>query len=458
MNNWKSQPHSVEAEQALLGMLLLQYRSFEEIEDIITKKEMLYAPEHQTIFSTIAELYQQDKVIDYISVADVLERKSQLEYVGGSKYLESLSKSVLSTSNLSICADIIKENYVLRSMIKIGYDMMQNGYNTHGKSIDELLEIVEKNIYSIRNESVKEDLPEFGNILQEFLDDLHKKSLGDHSSTIATGITALDEVLLGGFEKGDLVIVAGRPAMGKTTIVTQMITNMLSAKKSVIVLSLEMSYLQMTRKIASNLVKIPSKILKQGGMAPSDFDKMFDFVDSYKGASLHFMPSKSPTITSVKSYTRKIATKIIAKKLPELGCLVIDYLGLMQHENKTANLAQALAEITRELKLLAQEMRIPIILISQLNRGVELRANKRPTMADLRDSGAIEQDADKILLLYREDYYKSADEKKDNKTTIIVAKNRDGDVDDVNLHYQANSGTLDDKKEDDFQYQRAGDK
>lgn len=463
MNNLKSLPHSVEAEQALLGVLIAPYKKLEDIEGIINKKDMFYAMEHQAIFSAIWDLFIENKSVDVVIVASVLQKNNELEFVGGSDYLENLAQSVIPTANIENYAQIIKDNYILRQMLKVANNITSNVYNSLGKSIDQILEQSEQEFYAIRNDSTNSDLPEFEDILTEFVEDLHLKATGDTSSVVPTGISMLDAKLLGGFEKGDLVIVAGRPGMGKTTFVIQMLTNMLRAKRSVIMLSLETTNLQMTRKIASNLVNIPVKKFKTGELTPNDFEKVFDFIDTYKDSSFHFMPTKNPTLSNVKSYVRKISAKIIAKNLPEPECLVIDYLSLMNYDNKTNNLAQALGDITKGLKQLALEMKIPIVLICQLNRNVEHRADKRPQMADLKDSGAIEQDADKILLLYREDYYKTSKDEQNNITTIIIPKNREGNDkgnEEINLHYDSNSSTLEStwKNYDDFQFKKAGDK
>lgn len=453
-NNFKQPPHSLECEQSLLGLLIRNNSKITDIEDIVVS-EYFYIEEHKVIFTNIMMMFKEKMVIDRLTLEDFLIKNQDLNYKVEASYLYELVKSTLHTADAINYANIIKENWELRQLINISQDLSANAYS--GKDISVILEDIEKKIYSIRSSNAVEKLNTFEEILLDMVNDMQRKANGELSTTTPTGFINLDEMVNGGFEEGELIIIAGRPGMGKTSLITNMIINMVVKKYAVIMLSIEMTPMQITQRITANLSQVSSKAIKTADLTTNDYEKIFEFLGDHKNDPIHFMPSHNPTITSIKSYCRKIASNIIKNNLDKLSCIVIDHLGLIQTRNPDENLSKSLAEITRELKVLAQELKVPVVLLCQLNRNVESRAIKRPMLSDLRDSGAIEQDADKVLLLYREDYYQSDQEKHNGNTTIIVAKNRDGELGEVNLSFEGKFNRLTESKYTDYKYNQAGD-
>lgn len=455
MNNIKPLPYSLECEQSLLGVLLTNNARISDVEDIILAN-YFYLQEHQIIFKSIISMFREKKTIDTITLIEFLAKQQKIVYVGGVDYVNQLAISVIPTADAVEYAKIIKENWELRQLINISQDLSANAYS--GKDISVILEDIEKKIYSIRSSNAVEKLNTFEEILLDMVNDMQRKANGELSTTTPTGFINLDDMINGGFEEGELIIIAGRPGMGKTSLITNMIINMVVKKYAVIMLSIEMTPMQITQRITANLSQVSSKAIKTADLTTNDYEKIFEFLGDHKNDPIHFVPPHNPTITSIKSYCRKIASNIIKNNLDKLSCIVIDHLGLIQTRNPDENLSKSLAEITRELKVLAQELKVPVVLLCQLNRNVESRAIKRPMLSDLRDSGAIEQDADKVLLLYREDYYQSDQDKHNGNTTIIVAKNRDGELGEVNLSFEGKFNRLTESNYTDYKYNQAGDK
>ena len=428
----KQMPVSVEAEQALLGSLIVNPDSFDKVGGFINADDF-YVEEHKHIYAALLKMYAQSKTIDVVTLVNTLVELGDRDEAGGIQYITLIAESVPSAANVKDYAKIVKDKSTLRRVINVCNDIEEDAYNE--SDVRAVIDSAEQKIFDISHDSSTKEFRHIRDVLQNVYKDL--ESAADNKGSaggVKTGFSGLDRTLVQ-MGKGDLVIVGARPGMGKTSFALNIATNVAkSSGKAVAIFSLEMSGEQLVTRIISSEALVDSHNLRTGQLATEDWDNIADVISSLSGCEIYIDDTSAITTTEMKSKLRR---------LQNLGLVVIDYIGLMQTTANTDNRAQQVGEISRNLKIMAKDFGIPIVCCAQLNRGTESRpgAGKRPTLADLRDSGSIEQDADIVLFLYRDEYYKDisgaqgdeASAESANTAEVIVAKNRHGSVGNIKM-------------------------
>ncbi|MDD2871469.1 MAG: replicative DNA helicase [Candidatus Gracilibacteria bacterium] len=427
----KVPPHALEAEQSVLGSILIDKDCFITIGDML-KPEDFYNDANSTIFSVIFDLYKQNKPIDLITVKEKLDDKQLLDKIGGITYLTELTEIVPTTANVFEYAQIVKNKSVLRNLLRCGNEIISYGYD-EDKSINELLEKTEKSVFNVTQVFIQNKLVHINDILsqryEEFAE-IHENPEAIKQHRLQLGFKDLDHKS-GGLKGGDLVIIAARPAMGKTAFCLNLAQNVGLNKKNVAIFSLEMSKEQLTDRMIAAAMQIDSWKLAKGELEDHEFAKIGEAMEKLSEANIYIDDSAGGSLTDLKSKCRRLKIE------SGLDLIIIDYLQLMSNGN-SMNRVQEISEISRGLKSLARELNIPIIALSQLSRAVEQRPDKRPVMSDLRESGAIEQDADMILMIYREEYYDEFTDKK-GVTELFMRKNRSGPIGTIELMFNKDS-------------------
>jgi len=424
-------PHSIEAEQAVLGSLMLSPRAWELVADRVAANDF-YRDDHRKIFAAIRELSEGGKPVDAITVAEWFERHNEADTVEGGAYLTYLANSVASAANVVAYADIVRERSVLRQLTEAGNEIAGNAYRTEGRTAEGLLEEAEKKIFSIADQSARRRSNFIS--IQDALKDAFAKleelqgSAGEITG-LATGFNDLDRKTAG-LQPGDLIIVAGRPSMGKTTFSVNMAENAaIRHKVPVVIFSMEMSALQLVMRMFSSLGQINQTRIRTGKLEDLDWPNLTSAMTMLQGTHIFIDETPGLSPSEMRARARRL------KREHDIGLVVVDYLQLMQVPDSRENRATEISEISRSLKALAKELHLPVIALSQLNRSLEQRPNKRPVMADLRESGAIEQDADLILFIYRDEVYND-DSASKGKAEIIVGKHRNGSTGTIELAFQ----------------------
>ncbi|MCC2644497.1 MAG: replicative helicase [Burkholderiales bacterium] len=430
----KTPPHSVEAEQMILGCILVDEDSYINIAGVLQEAHF-YRKEHQMIFHHIVKLKSYNRNVDALTVADSLKQNNEIEYVGGYDYINSLVEATASSANIKSYADIVRERYVLRDLVKAGSEIAQSAYTPNGRDIDIILDEAEQKIFKIKDVNTNNkrffNLQELLNSVIERVVIMSQREDKNAVTGIATHYTQLDD-MTSGLQRGELIIIAGRPGMGKTSFALNIGENVaLKNKLPVAVFSLEMTGEQLVQRLLSSAARVDQTSLKRGDLTYDDMDKLYLAMGDLKHAPLYINESPGINVIDLRARVRRLKDQ-----LGDLGLIVIDYVQIMSGlgGGKNTNRAQEIADISRSLKALALELSVPIILLSQLNREVESRQDKRPNIADLRESGALEQDADIILLLYRDSYY-DQESKEGNLAEINIAKNRSGSTGVVKLAF-----------------------
>ncbi len=433
-------PQNIEAEEAVLGAILVNPRVITKVVEIL-KPESFYKPAHRYIYEAMLQLFNSSEKIDIITVSDVLNFSSKLDLVGGRSFINDLSYNAITTANIDYYAKIIQEKAIKRALINAGSEIVSFGYNTD--SIDASLDNAEKLIFDIASRKATTDLTSVRDLVMETYEKIeyryeHKEEL----LGIPTEFYELD-TLLNGLQRSDLIILAARPAMGKTAFALNIAQNVgIKAKVPVAIFSLEMSKHQLAQRMLCSLAEVDTQKLKTGNMQAKDWEKLGDAMNKFAEAPIFIDDTSGCTLTDIRAKCRRLK---MAQK--DLGLVVIDYLQLMEGGNSKEDRFQAVSTISRGLKTLAKELDVPVIALSQLSRAVEGRTDKRPMLSDLRESGSIEQDADIVMFIYRDEYYRKAEEgeeeeaiKAANKgeSEIIIAKHRNGPVGTVKLLFQGN--------------------
>lgn len=429
----RQMPVAVEAERALLGAIIIKPESFDLIGGMITTEDF-YVPEHRHIFSALSSMYTQSKIIDTVTLVNTLVEQGDRDEAGGVQYISLIASSVPSTANVKDYARIVKDKSTLRRLIEACDEINTTAYE-ESSPVRTIIDSAEQKIFNISHNNETKEFRHIRDILQNVYRDIETLSeTGGAVTGAKTGFSGLDRMLIQ-MGKGDLIIVGARPGMGKTSFAMNIATNVAKQKKAVAIFSLEMSGEQLVSRILSSEALIDSGRLRTGQLKPEDWDNLASVASSLSGCDIYIDDTSAITATEMKSKLRRV---------PNLGLVVIDYIGLMQSTSNSDNRAQQVGEISRNLKIMAKDFGIPIICCAQLNRGTEQRGGdaKKPTLADLRDSGSIEQDADIVLFLYRDEYYKdiSGTQNNDpnvpdtaNTAEVIVAKNRHGSVGNVKM-------------------------
>ncbi len=435
----KQMPVSIEAEQAVLGSIIIKPETFDFVGGILNADDF-YLDDHKRIFRAITSMYMQSKVIDPITLVNVLIEEGGKDKESSVQYITLIADSVPSVANAKEYVKIVKEKSILRRLIDACDDINKDAYE-ESAPVKTILDSAQQKIFDIANGNDVKEFRHIRDILRNVYRDL--EVLADNKGAVSgvkTGFSGLDKMLIQ-MGKGDLVIVGARPGMGKTSFAMNIATNVAKySKKAVAIFSLEMSGEQLVTRILSSEALVNSYNLRTGQLTGEDWDNIAGVVQSLSGCDIYIDDTSQITTTEMKSKLRRIQN---------LGMIVIDYIGLMQSTSNSDNRAQQVGEISRNLKIMAKDFGIPIVCCAQLNRGTESRPGqgKKPTLADLRDSGSIEQDADIVLFLYRDEYYKDisgsnqsgegeqANQPSDSANTaeVIIAKNRHGSVGNVKM-------------------------
>jgi replicative DNA helicase len=423
-------PHSIEAEQSVLGSLMIDNESWDKVVEVIGCDDF-YRPNHRLIFNAMESLGKRNNPFDVLTLAEFLKSTKQLDDVGGEVYLFELAKNTPTVANISAYADIVREKSILRQLIEVSREIADTAFNPAGKETKDILDQAESKIFKIAEQRSRSQGPTGINLLlskaTERIDRLYHSE--ESITGISTGFTDLDE-LTSGFQRSDLVIVAGRPSMGKTSFAMNMVEDVaIKSKKGVLVFSMEMPGESLVMRLMSSLGRIDQHRIRNGKLLDEDWPRLTSAVSMLSEVAIYIDDTPSMSPAELRAKTRRVA-----KTDKNLGLIVIDYLQLMHIPGFREGRVAEITEISRNLKALAKEFNIPVIALSQLNRGLEQRTDKRPQMSDLRESGAIEQDADVILFIYRDEVYRE-DSPEKGIAEIIIAKQRNGPIGKVKLTF-----------------------
>ncbi len=423
-------PQSVEAEQAVIGGLMLAPESLDRVGDFLTEHDF-YRRDHRLIYRAIRELSEKNRPFDAVTLGEWFEANSLSEQIGGTGYLIELASSTPSAANIKAYAEIVREKAVMRQLIEAGTEIVNDGFQPEGRDSQEVLSAAEMKVFKIAEQGRRgrADFVPLREAMKDAFQILQERYENQGSVTgLPTGFHDLDE-MTAGLQPSDLIILAARPAMGKTTLALNIAEyGALKTKKSVAVFSMEMSSSQLAFRLLSSIGRINATRLRTGQLEDEDWSRVNMAIKMLSDVKIFIddTPALSPDV--LRSKARRI------KREHDLGLIVVDYLQLMQVPGSAENRTNEISEISRSLKALAMELKVPVIALSQLNRGLESRTDKRPVMSDLRESGAIEQDADIIMFIYRDEYYHkdSADK---GLAEVIISKQRNGPTGTVKLKF-----------------------
>jgi replicative DNA helicase len=424
-------PHSIDAEQAVLGGLMLAPDALDKVADRLGEHDF-YRKDHRLIWRAITELANKGMPCDAVTLGDWFEANGLAEMVGGSSYLIELANATPSAANIAAYGDIVREKSILRQLIDAGTEITEDGYRPEGQSVQEVMEKAEQRVFKIAESGArgKKDTVTMREAVKDAFRMLSERYENRGQLTgISTGFNDLDE-LTSGLQPSDLIIVAARPSMGKTAFSVNIAeAAALKAKKAVVIFSMEMSASQLAFRLISSIGRIHQQHLRNGDLAEEDWPRVTNAIAILSEAKIFIDDTPGLSPVELRSRARRIH-----RENGGLGLIVIDYLQLMQVPGNKENRATEISEISRSLKGLAKELNVPVIALSQLNRSLEQRADKRPMMSDLRESGAIEQDADVIMFIYRDEYYNKESPDK-GLAEIIIGKQRNGPTDTVKLAF-----------------------
>lgn len=416
-------PHSIEAEQSVLGGLMLDNQAWDKIGDKITGEDF-YQANHRYIFDVIAGLADVSKPFDVVTLSERLDSLGKLDEIGGLAYLATLVNETPSSANIDAYAEIVRERSILRQLIRVGTDIANDGYQSEGKDSRELLDRAEQRVFHIADQSTrsKQDFVALPGLLTKVVDRIDMLyHQGSSVTGLPTGYDDFDE-RTSGLQPGELIVVAGRPSMGKTSFAMNMVENVaIKTKQTVAVFSMEMPGDALALRMVASLGRIEMQKIRTGKLSEEDWPRVTSAVSILAEAPIYIDDSSALSPTEIRARARRI------KREHGLGMVVIDYLQLMQVHGSSENRTAEISEISRSLKSLAKELEVPVVALSQLNRSLEQRPNKRPIMTDLRESGAIEQDADLIVFIYRDEVYNEESPDK-GVAEIITGKQRNGPI------------------------------
>ncbi|HQT82162.1 MAG: replicative DNA helicase [Ferrovum sp. 37-45-19] len=424
--NLRVPPHNIEAEQSVLGGLLLDNHAWDKIADLINESDY-YREDHRKIYRAILSLVEKGKPADILTLCDELSLRGELESIGGLSYIASITQSVPSSANIRRYAEIVRERSIMRSLVQVGSDITESAFNPSGRDARALLDEAEAKVFNIAESGAKHSqgfvalkVP-LAQVVEQ-VDELYHAGNHDPVTGIPTGFVDLDEKT-SGFQKGDLIIVAGRPSMGKTALALNIAGHVgIQSKLPVAVFSMEMSSNQLAMRILSFHGRLDAHQLRTGRLKEEDFRRVSRALEELHEVPIHIDETPALNPLDLRARSRRLH-----RQYGGLGLIVVDYLQLMTSSSSGENRATEISEISRSLKALAKELNVPVVALSQLNRGLEQRPNKRPVMSDLRESGAIEQDADVILFIYRDEVY-NPDSPDKGMAEIIIGKQRNGPI------------------------------
>ncbi|MBM4262833.1 MAG: replicative DNA helicase [Deltaproteobacteria bacterium] len=425
----KVPPQNLEAESSVLGGVLLDNEAVNQVLELL-RPEDFYRESHRKIFRAIIELTDRSEPVDLITLSDFLKTKNELESVGGTAYLASLADFVPTAANIVYYARIVREKSILRSLISTATDIASRGYEEQG-NVEEFLDSAEKVIFDISEKKIKAAFVSVGDMIKDTLKTVEKLYERKEMITgVATGFDDLDK-LTAGLQPSDLIIVAGRPGMGKTAFALNIATNAAFKGVGCGVFSLEMAKEQLVLRMLCSEARVNSSKVRSGYLGERDFPQLAKAAGRLHEAPIYIDDTPAISVLELRAKARRL----VRDRSKKIGLIVVDYLQLMRGMGTANNREQEISEISRSLKALAKELSVPVIALSQLNRRVEDRTEKKPQMSDLRESGAIEQDADVIMFIYREEVYNRNNDEAKGKAEVIIAKQRNGPTDTVNLAF-----------------------
>ncbi len=424
----KLPPQNIDAEKSLLGAVLMDEETLADISEHVTPKDF-YDKRHAIIYAGMMRLYEKHKPVDLLTLTDELKRKNEVEIIGGSAYLTELTNYVPTAAHAEAYAELVAQKAIRRRLIKASGEISELGYNEE-TTTQELLEKAEAELFSVSDQTLKQDLVSIESILTESFDRMEELHRNKGSLRgVRTGWRDLDNITAG-LQRSDLIILASRPAMGKTTLVTNLAYNVATvAKQPVLFFSLEMSKEQLVDRMLSDASGVDAWNIRTGNLSDDDFSKLSEAMGEMAEAPIYIDDTPGVSILEMRTKARRAAHE------QPLGLIIVDYLQLMQSSRRSdGNRVQEVSEISRGLKLIARELNVPVVALSQLSRSVESRSPQIPQLADLRESGSIEQDADIVMFIYREAYYNPETER-ENITDLLIAKHRNGPTGKVELYF-----------------------
>ncbi len=428
----RTPPHDLAAEQSVLGGMLLSKDAISDVVEVLRPTDF-YRPAHQTVYEVVLDLYGRGEPADAVTVSAELTRLGELARVGGAPYLHTLLSSVPTAANAGYYAQIVAERAVLRRLVEAGTRIVQLGYAADGGEVDELVDRAQQAVYDVTERRTSEDYVVLGDVMQPAMDEMEAISSRAGTMTgVPTGFTDLD-TLTNGLHPGQLVVVAGRPGLGKSTLGLDLARSCsVKHRLTSAIFSLEMGKTEITMRLLSAEARIGLHHMRTGTMSDDDWARLARRMGEVADAPLFIDDSPNLSMMEIRAKARRL------KQRHDLRLLVIDYLQLMSGNKKAESRQQEVSELSRNLKLLAKELDVPVVAMSQLNRGPEQRTDKKPQLSDLRESGSIEQDADIVILLYREDAFEK-ESPRAGEADLIVAKHRNGPTSTITvasqLHY-----------------------
>jgi len=427
-------PHSVEAEQSLLGALLIDNQAFDRIADIVSGADF-YRDDHRRIWRHVQKLVENSRPADVVTVAESIEASEDKDKTGGAAYLASLAQSVPSALNIRRYAELVRERAVQRRLAQVATEIAEGALAPSGKEVNQLLDEAESKIFQIAESGARKDQGLLGIApilakVYERIDHLHNQDNPSDVTGVPTGFHDLDN-RTAGLQPGDLIIVAGRPSMGKTAFAINIAEYVaMQYGAPVAIFSMEMSSSQLAMRMLSSLGKVDAHKLRTGRLNDEEWSQLTDAMGRLHEAKIHVDETPALNALEVRARARRLK-----REYSKLGLVVVDYLQLMSATTQGENRATEISEISRSLKALAKELEVPVIALSQLSRAVEQRNDRRPMMSDLRESGAIEQDADVILFIYRDEVYHPEKEEAKGRAEVIIGKQRNGPIGKVDLTF-----------------------
>jgi replicative DNA helicase len=424
----RTPPQDMAAEQSVLGAMMISKDAIADVLEVIRGVDY-YRPAHESIHDAIIDLYGRGEPADMVTVAGELQRRGELQKIGGAPYLHTLAANVPIAANAGFYAEIVREKAILRRLVNAGTKIVQIGYAGEGE-VDHIVDEAQAEVYSVTDRRKAEDYVPLGDIMDSVLDEIEaieSREAGIYG--VPTGFADLDE-LTNGLHAGQMIVVAARPAMGKSTLALDLcraasIHNNLAS----VFFSLEMTRSEITMRLLSAEARVPLNHIRNGKMSTEEWERLARHVAKVSSAPMFIDDSPNMTMMEIRAKARRL------KQRHDLKLMVIDYLQLMTSGKKVESRQLEVSEFSRQIKLLAKELEIPVIALSQLNRGPEARADKRPMMSDLRESGSIEQDADMVVLLHRDDVYEK-ESTRPGEADLIVAKHRNGATRDITVAFQ----------------------
>jgi len=425
INFGKVPPHSLEAEQTVLGALMIDSTAIEKTLNIITAEDFYYEANSE-IYDAIKTVYQFDIPVDIITVSDELKKRGKIDYVGGLEYLAGLTENIVTTKNISAYLNIIKEKSVLRKLINVANELIEKGYK-ESDEVQNLIDLAESRIFALAQNRGSNDFSMVRDVLLTVFNQLEERAKIKGSITgINTGYKDLNR-MTAGLQRSDLILLAARPAMGKTSLALNIAMNAAKSGSSVALFSLEMSKEQYVQRLISLESLVESTKLRTGALEDDDWLSLANVMNSISESDMFIDDTASISLFDLMSKCRRL------KIDKGLDLVIIDYLQLMSYGGRSESRQQEISSISRGLKQLARELNCPVVALSQLSRAVEQRPDHRPILSDLRESGAIEQDADVVMMLYRDEYYHKEESDKKGIAEVIIAKHRNGPIGTVEL-------------------------